>query len=30
MLFQTCKTFVRLRNTNENMFDEIRELSVPV
>ncbi len=29
MLFQTCKTFVHLRNTNSNIFDEIRELSDP-
>ncbi len=29
MLFQTRKTFVHLRNTNEDVFDEIRELSDP-
>lgn len=29
MLFQTSKTFVRLRNTNGNIFDEFRELSDP-
>ncbi len=27
MSFQTCKTFIHLRNTNEDIFDEIRELS---
>ncbi len=25
MSFQTCKTFVHLRNTNEDIFDEIGE-----
>ncbi len=29
MLFQTHKTFVHLRNTNEDISDEVRELSVP-
>ncbi len=29
MSFQTCKTFVHLRNTNEDIFDEFRELSDP-
>ncbi len=29
MSFQICKTFVHLRNTNEDIFDEIRELSDP-
>ncbi len=29
MLFQTRKTFVHLRNTNEDIFDEFRELSDP-
>ncbi len=29
MLFQIFKTFVRLRNTNYDIFDEIRELSDP-
>ncbi len=29
MSFQTRKTFVHLRNTNKNIFDEIRELSDP-
>ncbi len=29
MLFQTRKTFVHLPNTNEDIFDEIRELSDP-
>ncbi len=29
MLFQTRKTFVHLRHTNEDIFDEIRELSDP-
>ncbi len=29
MSFQTHKTFVHLRNTNEDIFDEIRELSDP-
>ncbi len=27
MSFQAHKTFVNLRNTNEDIFDEIRELS---
>ncbi len=27
MLFQTHKTFVHLQNTNEDIFDEIWELS---
>ncbi len=27
MLFQTRKTFAYLQNTNQDMFDEIRELS---
>ena len=29
MSFRTCKTIVYLRNTNEDIFDEIQELSVP-
>ncbi len=29
MLLQTCKTFVCFRNTDEDIFDEIRELSDP-
>ncbi len=29
MLFQTRKTFVHLQNTNEDIFEEIRELSDP-
>ncbi len=29
MSFQTRKTFVHLQNTNEDIFDEIRELSDP-
>ncbi len=29
MSFQTCKTFVCLGNTNEDIFDEIWELSDP-
>ncbi len=29
MLFQTRKTFVHHLNTNEEIFDEIRELSDP-
>ncbi len=29
MLFQTFKTFVHLWNTNEDIFDEIQELSDP-
>ncbi len=29
MLFQTRKIFVYLQNTNEDIFDEIRELSDP-
>ncbi len=29
MSFQTHKTFVHLQNTNEDIFDEIRELSDP-
>ncbi len=29
MLFQTHKTFVHIRNTNEDIFDEIRGLSDP-
>ncbi len=29
MLFQICKTFVHLLNTNEDIFDEIREFSDP-
>ncbi len=29
MLFQTRKTFIHLRNTNEDIFDEIQELSDP-
>ncbi len=29
MSFQICKTFVHLRNTNEDIFDEIWELSDP-
>ncbi len=29
MLFQTRKTFVHLQNTNEDIFDEIQELSDP-
>ncbi len=29
MLFQTCKTFVYLRNTNQDIFDEFRDLSDP-
>ncbi len=28
-MFQTCKTFVKLRKTNEDVFDEFRELSDP-
>ncbi len=28
MLFQTCKTSLHLRNTNEDIFDAFRELSV--
>jgi len=28
MSFHTRKTFVHLRNTNEDIFDEIQELSV--
>ncbi len=28
-VIQTHKTFVYLRNTNEGIFDEIRELSEP-
>ncbi len=30
MLFQTCKTFVHPYNKNEDIFDEIQELSDPV
>ncbi len=29
MSFQTCKTFVHLRNINQDIFDEFRELSDP-
>ncbi len=29
MSFQTRKAFVHLQNTNEDIFDEIRELSYP-
>jgi len=29
MLFQTRKTFVHLRNTNEDIFNEIITISVP-
>jgi len=29
MSFQTSTTFVHLQNTNEDLFDEIGELSVP-
>ncbi len=29
MLFQMCKTFVYLRNTNQDIFDEFRDLSDP-
>ncbi len=29
MSYQTCKTFVHLRNTNEDIFDEFCELSDP-
>ncbi len=29
MSFQTRKTFVHLQNTNEDIFDAIRELSGP-
>ncbi len=29
MSFQTCKTSVHLRNTNSDIFDEFRALSVP-
>ncbi len=29
MSFQTRKTFVHLQNTNEDIFDEIKELSDP-
>ncbi len=29
MSFQTRKTFVHLRNTNEDIFDEFQELSDP-
>ncbi len=29
MLFQTHKTFIHLRYINEDIFDEIRELSDP-
>jgi len=29
MSFQTLKTFVHLQNTNEDLFDEIRDLSDP-
>ncbi len=29
MSFQTRKTFVHLRNTNEDIFDTFRELSEP-
>ncbi len=29
MSFQTCKTFVYFWNTNQDIFDEIRELSGP-
>ncbi len=29
MLLQTRKTFVHLWNTNEDIFDEIQELSDP-
>ncbi len=28
--FQTCKTFVHLQNTNEDILDEIGELSDPL
>jgi len=27
MLFHTCKIFVHLQNTNEDIFDKIREVS---
>ncbi len=30
MTFQTRKTFIHLQNTNEDVFDEIRELSNPL
>ncbi len=30
MSFQTCKTFVHLQNTNDDIFDEIQELSDPI
>ncbi len=29
MSFQTRKTFVHLKNANEDIFDEIREISDP-
>ncbi len=29
MSFKTCKTFVHLQNTNEDIFDAFRELSDP-
>ncbi len=29
MSFQTCKTFVHLRNTYQDIFDKFRELSNP-
>ncbi len=29
MALQTCKTFTHLRNTIEDIFDEIQELSDP-
>ncbi len=29
MSFQTCETIVHLHNTNEDIFDEIQELSDP-
>ncbi len=29
MSFQTCETFIHLCDTNEDIFDEIQELSDP-
>ncbi len=29
MSFQTCKTFVHIQSTNEDISDEIRQLSDP-
>ena len=29
MSFQTCKTFIHLQNTNEDIFDEIWDVSEP-